>query len=231
MKKQSQVIGYFWGMVIFLTIVSPVNATLTIRVSDGANVFTIPDGSAGELSSLAGAVLYTNSFGSAALNVDTGLSKPVIGSAAVPELHLDSVLVSSGPINLTIALSDTNFAGAGRFIASIGGVLNSTAGSTVTYTVYRDLANVLFGTGPGTFLCTTGPLSANSLFYFGGGCLGEPTGDSAYSLTLVGVINHLGPGNSSFNAILVDVPEPASMILLGLGLIGLGSWMRIRKRR
>jgi hypothetical protein len=44
-------------------------------------------------------------------------------------------------------------------------------------------------------------------------------------------INLLGPGSSSFGAILVDASEPASIILLGIGLIGAVSWSRRNARK
>jgi hypothetical protein len=217
---------YVLGILFFLMMASAARATLTFQISDGVNVFTVPDNGAADVSAQIGAVVYTNSFGNVALNVATGISKPMIGSAVLPELHLDGVIVSTGATNISIALSDTGFSGTGihGLLASIGGIINSAPGSTATYSVYRDLSNSLFGTGPGTLVCTTGPLSGGSLLYFGGSCFANSTSGNAYSLTLVATIHNLGLGNSSFNAVLVDAPEPASIVLLLVGLIGATTW-------
>jgi hypothetical protein len=54
-----------------------------------------------------------------------------------------------------------------------------------------------------------------------------------YSLTIVVQITHPGQGNSSFNADLTTVPEPASMLTWGglIGLVGLAYARQRRKRR
>lgn len=232
--RQQRLASYVFPIVFFLAMTSAARATLTYQVSDGVSTFTVADNASADLSAQAGAVLFTNSFGNVILNVGTGISRPMIGSTALPQHHLDSVIVSTGAVNLTISLSDTDFSGAGsaNFLASIGGIINSAPGSTATYSVYRDLANNLFGTGPGTSVCTTGPLSVGSIpFTFAGSCAAAPTIDSAYSLTSVTNIHLLGPGTTSFGAILVDASEPASIILLGVGLIGAMSWSRRNARK
>jgi len=227
---RQQKLASIFQLVFFFVMTSAASATLTYQVSDGISTFTIADSGSGDLSSQVGAVAYTNSFGNVSLNVGTAISRPMIGSTALPQQHLDSVIVSTGAVNLTIALSDTNFSGSGNahFLASIAGIINAAPGSTATYSVYRDLSNNLFGTGPGTLVCTTGPLSIGAVpFNFGGSCAAAPTINNAYSLTSVANINLFGPGNSSFDAVLVDAPEPASILLLGMGLIGLAAaWRR-----
>jgi len=229
-RKQLQSVKIILGMlalVFSLAVASPARAILTLYVSDGSapNTFTIADGGAGDLSSQSGSVVYSNIFGNVILNVDTGISKPVIGSILAPELHLDSILATTGPVTLTLRLSDTDFSGAGfaTFLAGLGGVLSAPSGSTVTMSAYMDLANNLFGTG--TLLCSTGPLSGTPSFAANCGANNIAV-DDQYSVTLEAIVNLTGVGNASLNAIVKDAPEPSSMILLGLGLLGMAVWAR-----
>ena len=124
--RQQRLASYVFPIVFFLAMTSAARATLTYQVSDGVSTFTVADNASADLSAQAGAVLFTNSFGNVILNVGTGISRPMIGSTALPQHHLDSVIVSTGAVNLTISLSDTDFSGAGVPIFSRASVESST---------------------------------------------------------------------------------------------------------
>jgi len=202
---------------------------LSLRVIDGSTtIATVDDGGAGDINPLAGAVTYFGTFGAATMNINTGSSKPLIGSAGAPEMHLDGYLVSNSPISLTLMLSDTGFTGSiGDFFAQLGGAF-SNASSNITYSIYRDLSDTLFGTDPASLVCSIGPLTLSP---FAGTCGNTLNLASPYSITLVATLNHdEGEGNnSSFNALVRDdarVPEPAAIILIGLGLIAVAKISR-----
>lgn len=199
-------------------------AHAALKLSVNGNIIT--DGGVGDSNGTVGAITYIGSFGAATMNIDSGLSKPIIGSASAPELHLDGLLASSAGMTLTLMLSDTDFTGSlGDFFAQIGGVFSTGAGS-ISYSVYRDLANGDFNTDAANLVCSIGPLSGSP---FGGNCANTMALDSAYSINLVATLTHTGAAHSSFNAIAKDdarVPEPSAMILFGLGMIGVAAWRR-----
>jgi hypothetical protein len=146
------------------------------------------------------------------------------------------LLVTSGATSVRIQLSDNDFEGDvfgfGQ-VVSIGGTITGATGS-VTTNIYRNLDNS--STNPGDQICSTGPLVVNQFDAFAGGCGALIGLDDSYTLTLETIINLDGAGIVSYDAITrlaregeLDIPEPASMMLLGFGVLGVGAWSRRRK--
>jgi len=217
-------------------------ASFVMRLTnvETATVVTITDGGAGDLQPLiAGHILFSGAVGNFTLNVDTGLSKPLIGNSptfAHMDLSSQNVTSLSGG-TLIIELTDTSFPAftepSGVLYAAVGG----TNGGTSAFDAWKSTTNQEFaanglhielppvGTfGPGAF--------SDSDFLFHGPL---PT----FSMTLVATIVHSGPATSSFNFEVINatpdripgLPEPASMVIwsLGAGAIGLaGFWRRKR---
>ncbi|MGZ5829152.1 MAG: hypothetical protein ACXWJW_11530 [Xanthobacteraceae bacterium] len=94
---------------------------LSLQLTQGAFVANAND------SATPGFAQFIGSLGTYIVNVSTGLSDPILGSPAVPQMDLNSVDVAgpSGGV-LTIMLSDTGFAGTGgliSFLHQIGGTV------------------------------------------------------------------------------------------------------------
>jgi len=210
--------------------------------NDGSFEVIVLDNGAGDfLNSDIGKLLNSSSLGLVDFLINTGLSKPAIGSATNPSMDLSTVLATDGATDIRIQLTDTDFEGelfgVGQLV-SIGGTITSDAGSSVTTNIYRDLNNAMFGTGGGTLICSTGALYPGIFDAFAGGCGAYMNLDPAYSVTIETIIHLTDAGIISYDAHFrlgsdgeIDVPEPASMILLGFGVMGLGAWRRRLARR
>ena len=196
----------------------PARAIPTLTLSDGgSNTVTILDNGAGDLNPALGAVTFLGSVGIFDLNVSTGLTKPAQGSAAAPQIDLNSIDTSTGAGTLTITFSEDGFTGfPGTFHDHFGGT--QTNGSIVN-TVLQN----------GMLLVTNGPFSTAS---FAGDASGALTGGAPYSLTQSVALTFSGPGMKSFDAGgNVAVPDGGMTVtLLGLGLAGLAGVGRLRQR-
>jgi hypothetical protein len=198
---------------------------LSIMLDDGlGNVVTRTDG-VGADPVADGVITFNGSLGVGSpwmVNVITGISKPLLGSASNPSMHLNSVNVSTiGAGSLKIWMTDTDFGpnpSITGFNYGFGGITNG----TVQLDVYADAANNKFGTG--TDLGSLGPFSGGA---FSGTGMGLFNDTDEYSLSMLVSISH-GDGIkiSSFDAEINPVPEPATMFLLGGGLIGLAGFGR-----
>ena len=151
-----------------------------------------------------------------------------------------NVQVGAGVHDVIMLFSQDGFnAATGGFNLSFGGTMSNPAGSTVSTSAYFDNAGVganqLFCGGAGDNCAANGTL-IGTIGPFGPGAFAGTTGGvgaltTPYSITQVIRLHTTGPGVFSGDFELTAVPEPASLLLLGSGLVGVATRMRRKQQR
>ena len=198
----------------------------------GGDDISFQDNAAGDTVAATGAISFsTAAFGYSFL-VNTSQSKPMLGSAAEPQLDLSFAATSTGTAgNVFIYTSDTGFTRAsGSALLTLGGT-NSGASGTVTGRAWGGTSNTaLQFSGAnliGSLAGLTGPTFAGSATSAFASVV------SPYSLTIGMQITRASAGTSSGNLNLQvsAIPEPSTWasIFMGAALVGFVS--RRRRRR
>lgn len=206
-------------------LLSPVaNAQLSVKLTDDdANTVTVTD------TLNTGTVSFVGALGAGdwVSNISAGLGAPILGSPFMDEFDFVSANASGGTGVLQVMLTQTNLTRAdAQWATSFGG----TTDGIVNFTSYVDNGNAAFAqttdvTGT-TFDFTNGSFANDDSGALGGFGLSD-----LYSWTIVASIIHGDNRNVTSFDYNVKIPEPSSLALLGLGLIGAGFASRRKSRK
>jgi len=194
-------------------------AVPTLTIFDGTTTIVVTDNALGvdiggvDVNGALGATTWIGSIGVWTVNVDTGFTKPLLGSGVSPhmDLNFSAVSTSGGPAGtLKLTFSDNGFTYTGGLTDAWGG----TTGGSVINKVFVNSTQIagLGPVGPGPFSGSTSGLATLT-----------PTD----VLSLVVEITHGAGVVASTGDKEVQVPDGgATLMLLGSALAGLGMLRR-----
>ena len=197
----------------------------------GGDDVVVQDNAAGDNIAMTGAISFATSAFGYTIAVNTSQSKPVVGSAAAPQLDLTFAATTSGAAgNIFLYTSDTDFLTSGAFNFTIGGT-NSGIDGNVTGRAWGGTTNTALQFSGANLISTLGPFTTTA--YSGSATGSFSAVANPYSLTIGTAISRTAAGTSTgdLNLQVSAIPEPSTwaLMLMGPALIGFVARRRLRQ--
>jgi hypothetical protein len=221
-----------------IAFVPSANATLQLSIGANGSTFTCADGQLGcDLSGGANNLLTVNTLVGGAF-VQITLAQSAAGATNSLELSSANIENQSGaPLTVTLLASQTDFTGPVTLVNNSGSLtFNDNVGAGLsTLKFWADASNVQGANPtntPGTLLESVSGTAATNPDSFSGSNIAPFVAGGLFSMTEGAALDLIAGGSvTGFNqsmVTLVSVPEPMTLGILGMGLLGLGM---VRHRR
>jgi len=208
---------------------------LAFQICDNNTTFPGCGGTGSDMNPALGQITFLGPVGGWSTNITSGLGPPFEYLVPLLDVSTFNATTGGGASPLTILLSVTGLGTSGGFpsgltnaLDTIGGTATA-AGTTITTQAWYSASNTAFCASAS---CGSVPLT--SLLSVTGRSYSGSAGGSAllssgpYSITLAVTIDSHGVADTVSFDNEFDLPEPATLSLLGSGLLGLG--MALRKK-
>jgi hypothetical protein len=221
-----------------IAFVPSANATLQLSIGANGSTFTCADGQLGcDLSGGANNLLTVNTLVGGAF-VQITLAQSAAGATNSLELSSANIENQSGaPLTVTLLASQTDFTGPVTLVNNSGSLtFNDNVGAGLsTLSFWADPNNVQGANPtntPGILLESVSGTAATNPDSFSGSNIAPFVAGGLFSMTEGAALDLIAGGSvTGFNqsmVTLVSVPEPMTLGILGMGLLGLGM---VRHRR
>ncbi|MDD2900211.1 MAG: PEP-CTERM sorting domain-containing protein [Desulfuromonadaceae bacterium] len=220
-KKMVALLAGAMMMLATSAMATPITA-LELTATGAASPVTILDGGSGDISSTTGIVAWAGNLGNFMFNIAAGSTAPAIGSAADPQMHLTGYANSGASAGtFTVKFSSTDFGPMGNGLNGFISAMNG-AGGVQSLDVFYDAGNALFAT-------TTQIANINTINTFD--IYNGIPASNPFSLTMIATMTVNPYSAASFDNTVAPVPEPGTMMLLGMGMLGMAVYGKRRMNK